>query len=302
MVINRIRAFNRFYTQKVGLITNRFLKSDYSLIQARLLFELSRRPQCYASDLSRKFSLSPDTLSKLISAFEVRGLISRTPSPTDARKQMLDLTPEGQAAYAALKEQSNQMIKEMIQGLEPEQTHALVRAMDTIQGILAPNLSGQALVSLRAHRPGDIGFVIHRHGVLYAREYGFNHEFDAYVAKGMAGFVEHFSEKDHLWIAETRGEFAGSVAVVRQDDTTAQLRWLMVEPKERGKGIGGQLIREAVRFARDKGFETLMLWTIDLLLPARRLYAAAGFTLAETKTSRVWGKNLTEERWERALN
>jgi len=301
MVTNRIRSFNRFYTRKIGLITNRYLKSDYSLVQARLLFELSVRPRCYASDLAREFELTPDYMSKLLSAFQARGLISRTQSPTDSRKQMLELTEEGQAAYDALKARSNQWTTEMINGLEPEETDALIRAMDTIEGLLEPG-QGEALVTLRPHRPGDIGFVVHRHGVLYAREYGFNHEFDAYVARGMAGFIENFSDRDHLWIAEHGGRFAGSVAVVGQDDRRAQLRWLIVEPRERGRGIGGQLIREAVRFAREKGFSTLMLWTIDFLLSARHLYGAAGFKLTKTQTSQVWGKTLTEECWTLKLN
>jgi DNA-binding MarR family transcriptional regulator/GNAT superfamily N-acetyltransferase len=302
MVINRIRSFNRFYTRKLGLITNRFLKTDYSLVQARLLFELSSRPLLHASDLSREFGLSPDYLSKLISKFESQGLISRTPSPKDTRKQMLKLTSRGQEAYSALKESSNQWIEEMIQGLEPEQTESLVQAMDTIEQILDPDRKRPALVTLRSHRPGDIGYVIHRHGVLYAREYGFNHEFDAYVAKGMADFVETFSPDDHLWIAETRGQFSGSVAVVRRDNTTAQLRWLIVEPKERKKGIGRQLVHEAVRFSKERGFKSVMLWTIDFLLSARNLYKEAGFRLIETKTSQVWGKTLTEECWSLSLS
>lgn len=297
MIIDRIRSFNRFYTQKIGLITNRFLKSEYSLVQARILFELSRRALCYASDFSREFHLSPDYLSKLVSKFESQGLISRTPSPEDSRKQMLALTPEGRKAYAALKERSNQWIEKMIQGMEPEQTDALVSAMETIEQALDPAQHRQTLITLRSHRPGDIGFIIHRHGVLYAREYGFNHEFDAYVAKGMAAFIESFSSRDHLWIAETQGRFCGAVAVVRRDEKTAQLRWLIVEPKDRGKGIGRQLIDEAVRFAKDKGFDTVMLWTIDFLHAARHLYMAAGFSLTETKTSQIWGKTLTEECW-----
>jgi GNAT superfamily N-acetyltransferase len=210
---------------------------------------------------------------------------------------MLALTPEGKKAYAALKDQSNQWIEKMIQGMEPEQTDALVSAMNTIEQALDPAQRRQALVTLRSHRPGDIGYVIHRHGVLYARAYGFNHEFDAYVAKGMAEFIERFGGRDRLWIAETRGRYSGSVAVVRRDENTAQLRWLIVEPKDRGKGIGRQLINEAVRFAKDKGFDSVMLWTIDFLHAARRLYAAAGFSLTETKTSQIWGKTLTEECW-----
>ena len=302
MTIDRIRSFNRFYTQKIGLITNRFLKSDYSLIQARILFELSSRPGCHASDLSRAFGLSPDYLSKLMSKFESLGLVQRSRSPEDSRKRILALTPEGQTACEELKEQSNRQIEMMTRELAPHETEAMVEAMDRIEDILEPGPGAQPLVTLRSHKPGDIGYVIHRHGVLYAREYGFNHEFDAYVAKGMAGFVETFSSGDHLWIAESRGRFSGSIAIVRRDETTAQLRWLIVESRERGKGIGRQLVDEAVRFAKDQGYKRVMLWTIDFLQSARHLYADAGFTLTQTKTSQVWGRTLTEERWELCLN
>jgi DNA-binding MarR family transcriptional regulator/GNAT superfamily N-acetyltransferase len=297
MTLNRIRAFNRFYTRKIGLITNRFLNSEYSLIQARLLFELNQTEALYAADLARKFGLSADYLSKIISKFESRGLITRTPSTEDSRKQILAPTAAGKAAYLELREKSRGHISEMIKGLSPEEINELVSAMDTIEEILDSEKPGTDLVTLRSHRPGDIGTVINRHGVLYAREYGFNHEFDAYVAGGMARFIEEISERDHLWIAEVRNRFAGSIAIVRHGDKTAQLRWLIVEPRERKKGIGRQLVTEAVRFSREKGYQAVILWTIDFLHAARRLYSSAGFQLVETKDSQVWGHTLTEECW-----
>jgi DNA-binding MarR family transcriptional regulator/GNAT superfamily N-acetyltransferase len=297
MSIDRIRAFNRFYTRRIGLITNRFLNSEYSLIQARLLFELNQTEALYAADLARKFGLSADYLSKIISKFETRGLITRTPAPGDSRKQILAPTAAGKTAYLHLKERSRTHMAEMIKGLTPEEINDLVSAMNTIQDILDSEKPGSSLVTLRSHRPGDIGTVIHRHGVLYAREYGFNHEFDAYVASGMARFIQEISARDHLWIAEVQGRFAGSIAIVRHDDKTAQLRWLIVEPRERKKGIGRQLVTEAVRFSREKRYQAVILWTIDFLHSARRLYSNAGFQLAETKDSQVWGLTLTEECW-----
>lgn len=172
--------------------------------------------------------------------------------------------------------------------------------MDRIEETLKPKESG--LVAIRAHRPGDIGYVIHRHGVVYAREYGFNEAFDAYVAGGMAGFIENKSSTEHLWIAEFRERFAGSVAIVRHDAHTAQLRWLIVEPEMRQRGIGKQLVNQAIRFAGDNGYRSILLWTIDFLDSARRLYANAGFQLAETKVSQVWGKTLTEECWRLSMD
>ena len=297
MNIDRIREFNRFYTHKIGLITNRFLDSAYSLVQARLLFELNRSGPSHAADLARKFRLSPDYMSKIMSNFEARGLITRSPSPTDARKQILAPTPAARAVYSELQKKSNTRIEKMVDGLNPEEIEDLVQAMDTIENILEPRAKKSNLITLRSHRPGDIGTVIHRHGVLYSREYGFTHAFDAYVAQGMAGFIEGITPREHLWIAEIQGRFAGSIAIVRRDDETAQLRWLIVEPSERTNGIGRQLVAEAVRFSKEKGYRAITLWTIDFLHAARHLYDAAGFHVVKTKDSQVWGKTLTEECW-----
>jgi DNA-binding MarR family transcriptional regulator/GNAT superfamily N-acetyltransferase len=298
---SRIRAFNRFYTRKIGLITNRFLKSDFSLFQARFLFEINRNAPLYAAAFTRKFDISADYLSKIISKFEAQGLITRSPSPRDSRKQILAPTPAGRAAYENLKERSNGQIEKLLHGLPPEEIQKLIGAMGTIEKILEGETSGSNLVTLRSHRPGDIGMVIHRHGVLYAREHGFNTEFDAYVALGMAKFIETITPREHLWIAETQGRFAGSVAVVRNDDATAQLRWLIVEPGERKKGIGKQLVNEVIRFSREHQYRDIILWTIDFLHPARRLYDQAGFRLQEVKSNHVWGRSLTEECWKLTL-
>ena len=301
MAIDRIRAFNRFYTRKIGFITNRFLKSAYSLVQARLLFELNCTELTYAADLVRKFDLSADYVSKIVSKFESQGLITRTPSPEDSRKQILLPTAAGRRVYGELKERSNAHIARMIADLPPGDTRNLIDAMNTIEVTLDPVRTQSQLVALRSHRPGDIGTVIHRHGVLYAREYHFNHEFDAYVALGMAHFIQAITPREHLWIAEMGGRFVGSVAIVRCDDRTAQLRWLIVEPGQRGRGIGRQLVAEAIRFAREADYRTVILWTIDFLHAARRLYAAAGFCLTETKANHVLGRELTEECWQLEL-
>jgi len=301
MTIDRIRAFNRFYTRKIGLTTNRFLKSEYSLVQARLLFELNRTEPTCAVDLVRKFGLSADYVSKIVSKFETQGLVTRTPSPGDARKQILVPTAAGRRVDRELKQRSNAHIARMIADLPPGEIRKLTEAMKTIEGILDPDRAPSQLVAFRSHRPGDIGTVIHRHGVLYAREYGFNHEFDAYVALGMARFIQAITPREHLWIAEIRGRFVGSVAIVRCDDRTAQLRWLIVEPAQRGRGIGRQLVAEAIRFAREANYRTALLWTIDFLHCARRLYAEAGFHLTETKGNHVWGRELIEECWQLEL-
>ncbi len=295
MVVDKIRSFNRFYTGKIGLITNRFLQSKYSLVQARLLYEINDNSPIHASDLIRKLGLSADYLSKTLSKFETQGLITRSPSPKDSRKQIIALTPNGMAEYSNLKETSNVHIASLIETLTPEEKSDLVNAMTRIEEILKPKEGG--LVTIRSHKPGDIGYIIHRHGVIYAREYGFNVDFDAYVASGMADFIENKTPEQDLWVAECRDHFAGSVAIVRHDTHTAQLRWLIVEPEQRQRGIGKQLVKQAIRFAADNGYRSVILWTIDFLDSARRIYANTGFQLAETKVTQVWGKTITEECW-----
>lgn len=297
--VKQIRAFNRFYTLKIGLITKKFLKSSYSLVQARVLFELNDASNIYAKDLVEKLNLDPTYLSKILKQFEKKNLITRTVSTNDSRKQVLTLTPQGETEYSRLRDISNTQIDALIQHLTNEKKRCLVSSMHTIEKLLDCEKKDSDLLYIRSHRPGDIGYVIHRHGVLYAEEYGFNDQFDVYVAKGLSEFIEGFNpKKEHLWLAETNGKIVGSVAIVYRDDDTAQLRWLIVEPAERGKNIGKRLVQEAVRFAKQQGYKRVLLWTIDFLTAARQLYYGENFVLTQTKQSEVWGKTLTEEKWE----
>ena len=300
--IERIRAFNRFYTQQIGLIRRRFLESRFSLVQARVLFELHAHPRCFARDLGQGLGLDPAYLSKILKKFEQEGLLTRACSPTDSRKYMLTLTPDGEAAYEELRERSDRQIDALVRDLPGEERDRLVASMESIERILTPEKRGAEHYLLRSHRPGDIGYIIHRHGVLYAREYGFNERFDAYVADGMGRFIEGMDpEREHLWIAEANGTVVGSVAIVRSGEDASQLRWLFVEPSERRKGIAKRLVEEAVNFSRRCRYPRIMLWTIDFLHAARKIYADAGFRPVEEKTSRAWGRELNEEKWELSL-
>ncbi len=300
--IEKIRGFNRFYTQTIGLIKKRFLESEYSLIQARVLFELNRYPDIHAKDLGANLDLDPTYLSKILKKFEQDKLLTKTPDPDDSRKYLLSLTQKGKKTYSRLREMSNNQIITLVQDLSREEKTGLVASMETIETILTREQKESGYYSIRSHRPGDIGYIIHRHGVLYAQEYGFNELFDAYVANGMGKFIENFNPaREHLWIAEINGTIVGSVAIVHAHDNTAQLRWLIVDPSARRKGIAKKLIEEALIFVRQKGYSNVILWTIDYLHAARSLYSDAGFTLAETKESHVWGKVLNEEKWELTL-
>lgn len=297
--IQKIRSFNRFYTRTIGLITKKFLDSDYSLVQARILFELNKTPGICAKDLVNRTGLDSTYLSKIIKKFEKDCLLTKKSSSKDSRKQKLSLTQEGQNVYSSLQKISNKQISFLIQNLSKEQKRILVNSMETIEKILTCMDKKSNFYSIRSHRPGDIGFVLHRHGVLYAQEYGFNVEFDGYVAKGLAKFVENYNPgKDHMWIAEISGTIIGSVAIVQWEEEIAQLRWLVVEPTERGNGVGKKLLNEAVLFAKQNGYKKIILWTIDFLNAARKLYSNAGFELIEIKESKVWGKAIVEERWE----
>lgn len=300
--INRIRAFNRFYTKKIGLITKKFLQSDYSLIQARILFELDKSKNIFAKDLVKELNLDPAYLSKILKKFKKDGLLLKKNSDSDSRKQVLSLTEDGKKTYSHLREMSNKQVEFLIQDLSEEEINILVTSMAAIEKILACDEKKSEIFVIRSHRPGDIGYIIHRHGVLYAQEYGFNDQFDGYVAQGLAVFVEKFNPlKEHLWIAEMGGTFTGAVAIVQVDGEVAQLRWLIVEPTDRGKGIGKKLIHEAILFSEKNGYKKIFLWTIDFLHAARKLYSDANFKLVETKKSQVWGKTLVEEKWELSL-
>ncbi len=300
--VKKIRAFNRFYTLKIGLITKKFLNSSYSLIQARILFELNKTSHICASDMVGMLQLDPAYLSKILKKFEKDKLITKKTSSEDSRKQLLTLTKDGKKAYSRLRETSNQQIDSLIGELSHEEIRILVASMETIEKILSCKKTQTALFLIRSHRPGDIGYIIHRHGILYAQEYGFNDQFDGYVAKGLAQFIENINfAKENLWIAEMNNSIIGSVAIVQQNNETAQLRWLIVELSERGKGIGEKLVNEAIRFARQAGYKKIILWTIDFLYAARKLYSNADFILVETKESKVWGKVLIEEKWELSL-
>lgn len=300
--VEKIRGFNRFYTQTIGLIKKQFLDSPYSLIQARVLFELSRHPGILSKDLARSLDLDPTYLSKILKKFSHQGLVAKTRATKDSRKYLLTLTARGNRVYEGLREMSNTHVHNLVRDLSPEEKNRITAAMETIQGLLDPDREPSGYYTIRSHRPGDIGYVTHRHGVLYAQEYGFDDTFEAYVANGMGTFIDNFNpDREHLWIAETNGTIIGSVAIVHAHGDTAQLRWLFVDPNERCRGIAGKLIQEALVFARQKGYASVMLWTIDFLHAARTLYANAGFALAETRESRLWGKTLNEEKWELAI-
>lgn len=296
--INAVRAFNRFITRHVGALNEGLLHSSFSLTETRILYELAHRPGVTASDLRRDLGLDPGYLSRILRNFRERGLVDTTPAPSDARRQELTLTETGERIFAPLNQRSRDEVAAMLAPLSEAAQARLVEAMRTVETLFGGGTTRADGVVLRPHRPGDMGWVIHRHAALYAQEYGWDNSFEAMVAEVAAGFIRNFDpERERCWIAEHDGEPVGSVFVVRADETTAKLRLLYVEPSARGLGIGRKLVDEAVAFARATGCRRIVLWTNDILTAARRIYETAGFTLVGSEKHQSFGHDLVGETW-----
>jgi DNA-binding MarR family transcriptional regulator/GNAT superfamily N-acetyltransferase len=307
--VEAVRRFNRFYTRKIGVLGEGLLDSPYSLTQARVLYELAHRDQPTASDLVKDLGLDPGYLSRILRGFEKQGLLARAASAEDARQRHLSLTSLGRKTFAGLDSTTRQQITALLEPLsEPQQTR-LERAMDQIEGVLGKGSAADADAApaapdyiLRPHRPGDMGWVVHRHAALYAEEYGWDESFEALVAEIVAGFIKNFDPtRERCWIAEREGQILGSIFLVQQSATIAKLRLLLVEPAARGLGLGQRLIDACLGFARDRGYLKVQLWTNSNLTAARHLYRKAGFQLVESEPHRSFGHDLVSETWELTL-
>ena len=297
-----VRAFNRFYTGRLGILGEGFLRTPHSLTEARVLYELGRRDVVEVAELRRELEIDAGYLSRLLSRLEEQALVTRERSEEDGRRQRVRLTEHGADAFAELDRRSAAEIGDLLEGLGEERQRRLVAAMQAIAGLLDDDPRADATVVLRAPHPGDYGWIVHRHGAQYAEEYGWDATFEALVARIVADYAEHHDPKrEAAWIAEVDGEPVGCVLCVRKDDATAQLRLLLVDPRARGRGIGGRLIDECLRFARRTGYERIVLWTNDVLHDARRLYERAGFELVESGEHHAFGHDLVEQTWSRRI-
>ncbi len=301
--IAAIRAFNRFYTRRIGALDEHLAGSGFSLAEARVLYELSERGRISAADLARELSLDPGYLSRLLAGFARRKLIARERAEGDGRLVLISLTAKGRAAFVPLDAGSSAAVATMVAALGEDERRRLVDAMASVRAVLGdgPPASARPVV-LRRHQPGDIGWIIHRQGRLYAEEYGWDETYEALVAEILAAFVKNFdAQRERSWIAEMDGEIAGSVFLVRVSDEVAKLRLLYVEPTARGLGLGSRLVEECIAFARGKGYRTLTLWTNDVLASARRLYEGHGFRLVSQGRHKSFGKDLVGQTWELSL-
>ena len=297
-----VRRFNRFYTKQIGLLHEGYLESSFSLAEARVLYELAHRDKPAATELARELGLDAGYLSRILRGFERRRLIRRTASKADRRQSHLSLTERGRAAFAPLNVRSRADIGAMLDRLGPGEQRRLIEAMQTIEGFLGAPAESRAAYVLRPHQPGDMGWVVHRHGALYGQEYGWDEQFEALVASVVAKFIQNFDPKrERCWIAEKDGEIVGSVFLVSASRTVAQLRLLLVEPKARGLGIGGHLVTECVRFARQVGYRKITLWTNSVLRAARHIYEQSGFRLVHEEAHTSFGHDLVGETWDLKL-
>lgn len=297
--IDEVRRFNRFYTRQIGVLREGLLDSPFSLTEARVLYELAQRKTSTATELSNELGLDPGYLSRILRSFGKQGLLQKQPSPTDGRQSVLTLTEQGDVAFDLINTRSHHEIGTLLAWLADEEQERLVKAMQTITTLLSDPPERRVPYLLRPHQPGDMGWVVQRHGALYATEYGWNEQFEALVARIVAGFIDHFDpQHERCWIAERDGENAGSVFLVKQSDAIAKLRLLLVEPKARGLGIGSRLVEECIRFARQAGYAKITLWTNSVLVAARHIYERAGFSLVHAEPHHSFGHDLVGETWE----
>lgn len=297
-----VRAFNRFYTRQIGVLGEHLLDSPFSLTEMRVLYELAHRQAPTAKDLGGDLGLDAGYMSRILRRFEARGLIARTSSPTDGRRSLLRLTRRGRAAFTPLEARARDEVTAMLGRLSSADARQVVEAMTTIERLLGAPRPESAVYLLRTHQPGDMGWVVQRHGAIYAREWQYSAEFEALVARISADFLDHFdAARERCWLAEKDGELVGSVFLVKKSKRVAKLRLLLVEPRARGLGIGRRLIDACIRFAREAGYRTLTLWTQSELDAARRLYQQAGFRRVHEESHHSFGKDLVAETWELKL-
>jgi DNA-binding MarR family transcriptional regulator/GNAT superfamily N-acetyltransferase len=302
--IRAVRGFNRFFTREIGVLREGLLHTPYSLTESRVIFELAQGSQLTATALGRELGLDGGYLSRILAHLESQGLVERTPSEKDGRQRLVRLTPDGQRAFTMLDQRSRDEVAEMLSELSEADQSRLLKAMREIEQVLnqSHGFKYSEPFYLRSPEPGDLGWVVHRHGALYAQEYAWDASFEALVAQIAADFINHFDPAhERCWIAEMGGEIIGSVFVVRADETTAKLRLLLVEPKARGLGLGSRLVEECIRFARKSGYHRMKLWTNSVLVEARHIYQKAGFVLVEQEQHHSFGHDLVGETWELIL-
>ena len=305
--VNAVRSFNRFYTRQIGVLRKSYLNSPFPLTEARVLYELAHGQDVTASELARELDLDPGYLSRILQDFEKRGLLSRAPTLYDRRQSHLALTDRGRKAFAPLDRRSGEESAGLLEKVSVADRPRLIDAMHTIESLLGGAAAAEAsqtaqpasTLTLRTHRPGDMGWVIHRHGVLYSQEYGWGELFEVLVAEILVKFIREFDERrERCWIAEKDGRRVGSIFLVKTtEEGVGQLRLLLVEPEARGLGLGGRLVHECVAFGREVGYKRITLWTQAELTAAQHIYQKAGFRLVREESHSLFGVPMVGQVW-----
>ena len=300
--VDVVRRFNRFYTQRIGALREGLLDSQFSLAEVRVLYELAQRKNLTASELAKDLALDAGYLSRILRGFRKHGLVTRQASASDSRRSHLSLTTKGQRTFAKLNTRSQKDVAQSLGKVHATDQKRLIGAMQTIERLLGPRTESKVPYIIRPPQPGDMGWIIHRHGALYAQEYEWDEQFEGLVAEIVAKFtLNHDAKRERCWIAEKDGEIVGSIFLVKRSTTIARLRLLLVEPSARGLGIGARLVDECVRFARQAGYRKITLWTNDVLHAARHIYQKAGFKLVHEGPHHSFGHDLVEQTWELSL-
>ncbi len=300
--IRAVRRFNRFFTRQIGVLREGLLHSPYSLVEARIIFELANQSNITASELCNGLGLDAGYLSRILNKLEGDKLIEKIRSDEDGRLRLISLTPEGEKAFSLLDQRSNEEVSELLCELNEGDRVRLIEAMGSIEQILDHGFKYAEPFYLRHHEAGDIGWVIHQHGLLYNQEYGWDESFEALVAQICADFINKYDpQKERCWIAEMQGERVGSVFCVQESEQVAKLRLLLVTPQARGLGLGSRLVQECIRFAKRSGYQKLTLWTNDVLLAARHIYEKIGFRLVKEEPHHSFGHDLVGQNWDLTL-
>ncbi|TGK39810.1 GNAT family N-acetyltransferase [Leptospira andrefontaineae] len=293
--VDSIREFNRYYTNALGLLNNHFLNSEYSLTEARILYEIGHSKDITAGQLVRLLNLDKGYLSRTIQQFEKKGILKRTPNKEDSRVLHLSLAKKGRDVLSKLILASNSQISGLIENCSDSDKKELVSSMNYVKKVLSKEVSP---IIYREAGGGDLGYIIHRQAVLYRDQYKFNDSFEEYLILGMSEYLKHRTEFDKIWIAESNGIIAGAIAIIHSEKKISQIRWFYTEPKFRNLGIGKKLLTLAVNYAKSEKVP-IFLWTLNNLDAARNLYKQFGFTLSESKSNQIWKKGLVEEKWEK---
>jgi DNA-binding MarR family transcriptional regulator/ribosomal protein S18 acetylase RimI-like enzyme len=296
VAVDAVRQFSRFYTNVIGVLREGLLDTPYTLTESRVIYELAQRESTEVAGLRRTLDVDPGYMSRILAAFDADGLVTRSRSARDGRRQVIALTRKGRAAFATLNARSAQEIRQLLAPLPQQERARLVEALGVARRLLGDPLEGR--VALRAPRAGDYGWVVERHGALYLAEYEWDETFEGLVAAIVGGFAHaHDPDREHAWIAELAGVRVGCVFCVQKSPDVGQLRLLLVEPIARGHGVGTRLVDACVEFARGAGYRELALWTNDVLHAARRIYERAGFRLVDEGRHHSFGHDLVEQTW-----